>query len=454
MSELPGRPDIRQLRRQARELLRAAAGGDPHALSRLGAVSDRVALSAAQLALAREHGFASWPALRAEVERRSSESRSFGGATPIEIAAGTLTPGELIIGPGRAVLEVSLMPSQEPERPPAWPGEGHRPVPAEARAAQAEAMARPAGALARQLNDVLVVTDDHGARYALRVESMSGYYLPLPGRPREPVSLSLRLDPVPSRGSRWLELRSQAGPATRLRPSPRPAVRVSPPAPPSASPAERELEKLALSLIDLRLTSSGPAGEDEHIRRSCSAALDKAAQLRTSGELDPASKLPDQLARLCAALTGRHPAGDLPSAWSGMLDAAQRTDGPRYYLDIGAALPPIGNTAVHVDCLVSEPRSWRVHLQARPGWWIHSEDQQHQWEALSVDAEDNLGGRYHSHNGGGASHGDHTEFTLGFRPRLDPLASELKLTFTGTGEQATAEINLTPAASPQPSRSR
>jgi hypothetical protein len=59
MSELPGRPDIDQLRRQARELLRAARGGDPHALSRLRAVSERVTLSAAQLALAREHGFPS-----------------------------------------------------------------------------------------------------------------------------------------------------------------------------------------------------------------------------------------------------------------------------------------------------------------------------------------------------------------------------------------------------------
>jgi hypothetical protein len=442
MSELPGRPDIRQLRRQARELLRAAASGDPHALSRLGAVSDRVTLSAAQLALAREHGFASWPALRAEVARRSSQRRSFGGATPIEIAAGRLCPGELIIGPGYAVLEASLMLSQEPQR--------HTPVPAEAR----ETMARAGGALARQLSDALVATDDHGARYALRVESMSGYSPPLRGQVREPVSLRLRLDPVPSRGSRWLELRSQAGPTTHLLPSPRPAVRVSPPALPSASPAERELEALALRLIDLRLTSSGPAGEDEDIRRSCSAALDKAAQLRTSGELDPASELPDQLARLCASLTGRRPDGDLPSAWSAMLDAAQRTDGPRYHLDIGAALPPIGNTAIHVDCLVSEPRSWRVHLQARPGWWIHSEDQQHKWEAVSVDAEDNLGGRYQSHNEGATSHGDHTEFTLGFQPRLDPLASELKLTFTGTGEQATAEIDLTPVASPQPSRSR
>jgi Family of unknown function (DUF5990)/Domain of unknown function (DUF5655) len=69
MSQLPDRPNLDQLRRQARELLRAAVGGDASALRRLQSVSQRVTLSAAQLAIAREYGFASWPRLRAEVER-------------------------------------------------------------------------------------------------------------------------------------------------------------------------------------------------------------------------------------------------------------------------------------------------------------------------------------------------------------------------------------------------
>ena len=49
MPELPFPPDLDQLRRQARELLRAAAQGEPDALARLHAVSDRVVLSAAQM---------------------------------------------------------------------------------------------------------------------------------------------------------------------------------------------------------------------------------------------------------------------------------------------------------------------------------------------------------------------------------------------------------------------
>src|SRR5215471_6959462 len=66
----PDRPDLDQLRHQARELLRAAAAGDPDATSRMRAVSPRTTLWAAQLALAREHGFDSWRQLKLEIERR------------------------------------------------------------------------------------------------------------------------------------------------------------------------------------------------------------------------------------------------------------------------------------------------------------------------------------------------------------------------------------------------
>ena len=70
ITELLPRTDLDQLRRQAKELLHAAQGGDAAAVARVGAVSDRLILTAAQLALAREYGFGSWAALKTEVERR------------------------------------------------------------------------------------------------------------------------------------------------------------------------------------------------------------------------------------------------------------------------------------------------------------------------------------------------------------------------------------------------
>jgi hypothetical protein len=73
MPQLPDRPDLAQLRRRARELHRAAAGGDAVALRRVRQVSEKTTLSTAQLAIAREYGFPSWPKLKdkvLEAERR------------------------------------------------------------------------------------------------------------------------------------------------------------------------------------------------------------------------------------------------------------------------------------------------------------------------------------------------------------------------------------------------
>ena len=82
MSRLPDRPDTDQLRRQARELHRAAADGDARALGRLRQVSGKVTLSAAQLAIARDYGFPSWPRLKAEAQRRRAGAAPPGPDVP------------------------------------------------------------------------------------------------------------------------------------------------------------------------------------------------------------------------------------------------------------------------------------------------------------------------------------------------------------------------------------
>ena len=81
---LPTNPDINQLRRQAKELLRDARAGDGAALARLKRPDDqadrapkphrpdRPILADAQRAIARELGFASWPRLRDQVAAASA----------------------------------------------------------------------------------------------------------------------------------------------------------------------------------------------------------------------------------------------------------------------------------------------------------------------------------------------------------------------------------------------
>ena len=465
MSELPDRPDLDQLRRQARELLRAATNGEPHAVARIRAVSERVTLSAAQLAVAREYGFASWPALQtgAEHRRRMSETAasprredyrpgqapvdrwSFGGASTIHTAAGVFSPGALVIGPDHAALDVSLMPSPETQRLLAGPPQEEVPG---LRFVAALFGQHPAEAEMPRFDDI-VVADDRGTRYTLAFESG---HIPReePGQIRGPMELRLRLDPLPARESGWLELRGQDGSVTRLLPSARPGVRVSQLAQAPGSPAERELPEQALSLIELQLVGLGQDAETKDIlSQRCTATLARTAQIRQSGELDSASELPDQLSRLCAVLSGHQPSGGLPRAWAGMLDAAHRTDGPAHHVDITADLPPVEGTAIQLDSLISEPGTWRVYLRARPGWWKLSADHHRKWAVMSVQAEDNLGGRYLSTFGGSTGHSDYEELTLRFRPRLNPLAQALKLTFTGQSEQVAVNLDLGPAAKSQ-----
>jgi hypothetical protein len=483
MPELPDRPDLDQLRRQARELLRAATRDEPSAVARLRAVSDRVTLSAAQLAVAREYGYRSWAALKAEVERRRlsqpagkspppdgdehgpagvlGERWSFGGAAAIKTSAGVLLPEAVVVGADHATLYASVMPGdgqpspgQAASGPPpqvrlarwAW----RRRLPRVQRASRryAEAARTTMRTLAQP--DEVTVVDDGGADYALRPQGGSGRTGPS-GEPAGPRSVRFWLDPVPRRGTGWLELRRQDGTATRLLPSARPAVQVGQLTPVAVSPAERELTDQALSLIELRLTSIGDLPHDILSQR-CSAALATMEEIQRSGELGAASELPDQLRQLCAVLTQHGPADRLPASWSGMLDAAWRTDGLRHQLDIGAALPPIDGVVVLADSLISGAGSWQLYLRVTPRWWNYGEDGRGRTR-VSVRPHDDRGGTYLSTLEGSTRHRDldepaheekvgHEVLGLRFLPRLDPHAHTLTLTFRGADEEIAIDLPL------------
>jgi Ankyrin repeats (many copies) len=72
--QLPARPSLEQYRKQAKELARACRDNDADALARIRMhhpkpPGGRVALADAQLVIAREHGFESWPKFAAHIEQ-------------------------------------------------------------------------------------------------------------------------------------------------------------------------------------------------------------------------------------------------------------------------------------------------------------------------------------------------------------------------------------------------
>jgi hypothetical protein len=72
--DLPARPSLDSLRKQAKKLARDAAADNGDAIARIHAQMPRPTLPLsnrdAQLVIAREYGFAGWPDLKAEVEKR------------------------------------------------------------------------------------------------------------------------------------------------------------------------------------------------------------------------------------------------------------------------------------------------------------------------------------------------------------------------------------------------
>jgi hypothetical protein len=432
MADLPERADLDQLRRKARELLRAAVAGEPEALARLYAVPGRPTLAAAQLAVAREHGLPSWPALRSEVESRRppadwqlradagrpqapdiTQGRwSFGGAGTIEVEEGELTLGILVAGPEGASLEASLT------------------------VAEAVASAHQSRRWVPELRD-LTVTDDQGSTFTVRFES--GY---ADSAQRRRFEVACAVDPVPDGGRRWLDVQGRDTSVTRLLRSGLVPVRVGGLRPVAGSPAERELRDMAWRI--LRHYPDKALREGPDLKRRCRDVLAQTAGLRDGGMAAGASLLPGQVTRLCTALIRQRPPSGLPGGWHSVLNAADRADGPRLHVDLDAALPLADGTAVRLNTLASWPGSWDLYLQAAPGWWIDSTDGKHKRDAMTVFAEDDLGGLYLPNFGGSRGRPGYEEVKLTLRPRLAPGARLLTLTLASETQQITAEIPLAP----------
>jgi len=119
VSELPARPSLAHLRKQAKALLQALRQQNPDA-----------SLTEAQHALAAEYGFASWPKLKTHVEQlaaraepifprftlKARESLFFSWHEANQFRSGLIEPGHLLLGLIRAgtglkgrIFEPSLM---------------------------------------------------------------------------------------------------------------------------------------------------------------------------------------------------------------------------------------------------------------------------------------------------------------------------------------------------------
>jgi hypothetical protein len=214
--------------------------------------------------------------------------------------------------------------------------------------------------------------DDQGTSY--RFSAGAG-----PARAEWSGVLDLRPNPPPE--IRWLDLSTAPGePPTRIdlnsrpaRPTPPPEITVTPTA---VSPGELLLTDIAAGLLALASPEQVPlhlsAARPGPLSQAADGLGDIIAALQAAAALSPSSRLPGQLADLCARLgisghgIAAPPTGDLPERWRSLLAYGRRTDPDRAPVPGSAVtaieLPELDGARIMVLGLHNGERGQSLHL--------------------------------------------------------------------------------------------
>jgi hypothetical protein len=200
------------------------------------------------------------------------------------------------------------------------------------------------------------------------------------GASRTEWSGTLDLDPNPPREIRWLDLSTAPGePVRRIDLN----SQLAPPAeitvtPAAVSPGELLLTDIAAGLLARASPEQVPqhpsAARPDPLGQAADGLADIIDALRATGALSPSSRLPGQLAGLCARLgIGGHgiaapPAGDLPGPWLGLLAYRRRGQPERApvpgWAVMGIELPELDGARLTVLGLHNGERGQFLHLLA------------------------------------------------------------------------------------------
>jgi len=305
------------------------------------------------------------------------------------------------------------------------------------------------------LADQLTAVDDQGTSYQFSTDGGPG---------RTEWSGLVTLQPNPPRTIRWLDLSTSSGePVPRIvitRPSAEPArapqITVTPAA---VSHGELLLASIAAGFLALASPERVPlhpsAAQPGPLSQAADGLADIIAALRAAGAVSPSSRLPGQLAGLCARLgiTGHGiaapPAGDLPEPWLSLLDyrrhgRPERAPVPGWAVT-ATGLPELDGARVTVLGLHNGTHGQFLHLLAsgvtpeytwRYGWiagrlpvlWLHDRD-----------------GRWHTARlARTALLRDSDDFLLWLRvvPPLDHGTPQIDLVATGPSAEVRASLPL------------
>jgi len=146
-----------------------------------------------------------------------------------------------------------------------------------------------------------------------------------------------------------------------------------------------------------------------------------------------------------------HQVGQIPESWRSLLVRQGRRDGPTGSIVLGAVTPVFEGFSVAVLDLRSDREAFQVEVEVSPTGGIGhpvASDWSVQPRQLAWWARDDRGNHYLGHTAYWSSNGNYGQGSIGFRPALDPSATQLEILPTAETTRAVIGFSLRWATEP------
>jgi hypothetical protein len=136
----------------------------------------------------------------------------------------------------------------------------------------------------------------------------------------------------------------------------------------------------------------------------------------------------------------------LPPKWASLFARRAGARGPGGAAAVGIVTPPIDGVIISMEGLLTNEQGWEIHVATSPGIGIGPPGMQRIVDQSPIAwwAEDDRGNHYLGHTGSWGGNHQYSHGAINYWPPLDPRATELRLTPTGSSERAVITLDSLP----------
>ncbi len=162
------------------------------------------------------------------------------------------------------------------------------------------------------------------------------------------------------------------------------------------------------------------------------------------GALDRDNPVIDEVLSVLAAFSGQQPSAIVPEPWAALLAGVARQGGRSGIIALGVVTPPFDDMVASLEALMVADGNFEVHVVVSPDSAGPRGAMPYSVTGPRVEwwAADDMGNSYLGAIGSWGGGGDIGEGAVTYWPALDPRATQLRITPTGSHERAVITVEI------------